>query len=281
MWLSACAPGGGFVEPTQTITPSPTASAITAVPPFRFAVIGDYGSGFASQHEVADRMCNWREAHPFEDVITTGDNIYPDGARENFQRNFFGPYSCLLDRGVEFHASLGNHDFVTRRGGDVMDEPAFGMPKRNYVHREGGVRFVIVDSNALNREWLSDALRPRIGDRWTVVAFHHPVYSIGPHGSTPGYRPSLPRLFERRGVDLVLNGHDHLYMATKRLRRIAYVVTGGGGASLYDCGDTRWFVATCISQNHFLYVVAAEDRIRVKAVPSSGDPFHRFSTVGR
>src|SRR5688500_1221364 len=98
MWLSACAPGSGSAEPTQTITPSPTASAITEVPPFRFAVIGDYGSGFATQHEVADRMCDWRRDHPFDDVITTGDNIYPDGAQEHFQRNFFGPYSCLLDR---------------------------------------------------------------------------------------------------------------------------------------------------------------------------------------
>ena len=226
-------------------------------------------------------MCAWRQDHPFDDVITTGDNIYPDGSKEHFQRNFFAPYSCLLDRHVQFHASLGNHDYVTRRGGDVLDEPAFGMPSRNYVYREGGVRFVIADSNELDREWLSQALRPRVEDRWTIVAFHHPVFSIGPHGPTPGFRPSLPRLFRRRGVDLVLNGHEHLYMATKRLRRIVYVVTGGGGASLYDCGATRWFVAKCTSQNHFLYIVAGQDRIDVRAVPAVGAPFHRFTTSGR
>jgi hypothetical protein len=277
--VGACAPAGD-TDPSVAGSPSP--SPTPAHPPrFRFAVIGDYGSGSLSQHNVADRMCEWREDHPFDDVVTTGDNVYPDGSEQYFQQKFFAPYSCLLDAGVAFHASLGNHDYVTRRGGDVLDEPAFGMPKRNYVHREGGVRFVVVDSNELDRGWLSDALRPRTADRWTVVAFHHPVYSTGLHGSTPGYRPSLPRLFERRGVDLVLNGHDHLYMATRRLRRIAYVVTGGGGVSLYDCGRTRWFVARCVSRNHFLYVVAGSERIRLKAVPPSGEPFHRFSTMGR
>ena len=277
--VAACAPSSDGRRAAQSLTPSPSPSS--SPPGFRFAVLGDYGSGSATQHEVADRMCAWREEHPFEDVITTGDNIYPDGDERYFQRNLFAPYACLFDDDVEFHASLGNHDFVTRRGGDILDEPAFGMPKRNYVYREGGVRFVMVDSNVLDREWLSSALRPRATDRWTVVAFHHPVYSIGPHGSTPGYRPSLPRLFEQRGVDLVLNGHDHLYMATKRLRRIVYVVTGGGGASLYGCGTSRWFVETCVARNHFLYVVAEADRIRVRAVPSSGEPFHRFSTTGR
>ena len=277
--LAACSVPGGGPKPAQT--PTPTASPTPGTKGFRFAVIGDFGSGSASQHEVADRMCAWREDHPFDDVITTGDNIYPDGSRQYFQTRFFAPYACLLDRGVEFHASLGNHDYVTRLGRDVMEEPSFGMPRRNYVYREGGVRFVIADSNVLDREWLRQALRPRATDRWTVVAFHHPVYSTGPHGSTPGYRPSLPRLFERQGVDLVLNGHEHLYLATKRLRQVTYVVTGGGGASLYSCGSTRWFVARCVARNHFLYVVAGSERIRVRAVPSIGDPFHRFSTVGR
>lgn len=278
--LIACAPGVGGRDAPQP-TPSDTPSVLPTSPPiFRFAVIGDYGSGLPSQFEVAERMCEWRAEHPFEDVFTTGDNIYPDGSEQYFQRRFFAPYDCLLADGARFHASLGNHDYVTRRGGDVIDESAFGMPKRNYVYRSGGVRFVIADSNVLDRAWLNDALKPKPSDRWTVVVFHHPVYSTGPHGSTPGYRPSLPDLFRERGVDLILNGHDHLYMATSALRRIRYIVTGGGGASLYTCGDA-WFVAICQSRNHFLYVVAGPERIEVRAIPSVGPPFHRFTTTGR
>lgn len=277
--FAACA-GDRSPSPSQTILPSPTPSATPATE-FRFAVIGDYGSGWPSQHAVADRMCEWRQVHPFDDVFTTGDNIYPDGSKQYFRRGFFDPYECLLNSNVEFHAALGNHDFVTRRGGDVLDEAAFGMPRRNYAYREGGVRFVIADSNVLDMEWLSDALRSRATDRWTVVVFHHPVYSPSPERpSEPGYRPSLPELFRKRGVDLVLNGHAHIYFASEPINRIRYLITGGGGASLYSCSE-KWFVEKCVARNHFVYVTATPDRITVRAIAPTGAPFHKFTTTGR
>ena len=291
MLLAACAVQGS--EASRQPTPSDTASPSPAVTPIpsptigqpprrlRFAVIGDYGSGFVSQHEIADRMCEWRRDHGFRLVVTTGDNIYPDGSKQYFRDNFFEPYDCLLSNGVRFRASLGNHDHQTRRGLDVIEEPAFGMPKRNYVIRNRGVRLVFADSTELNREWLSEALRARPDDRWTVVVFHHPVYTVGTYKAFAStFRPELPRLFRRRGVDLVLNGHDHLYFASKPLRRIRYVVTGGGGATLYRCGD-GWYEDECQARNHFLYVVAGAERITVRAVPASGAPFHRFATTGR
>ena len=246
----------------------------------RFAVIGDFGTGFSEQFGVARRMCRWRRSHPFRQVFTTGDNIYDTGHPDDFGPKFFRPYSCLLNNDARFHAALGNHDVVTDNGRPELEEPAFGMRGRNYVIRKRGVRFVVADSNALDREWLRSALRARSGDRWTVVFFHHPVFSPGTHGSTPGFRPELPRLFRRKGVDLVFNGHDHLYAITKPRNRIRYVVTGGGGAGLYSCHEA-WFSARCIERHHFVYVVAKPERIVVRAVPASGKPFHRFSTTGR
>jgi len=289
--LAACGVGGNVgplqATPSDTVSPSPVPTPIptptVGARPLRlrFAVIGDYGSGFVSQQEVADRMCEWRGDHGFRLVVTTGDNIYPDGSRRYFQDNFFEPYDCLLSNGVRFRASLGNHDHQTRRGLDVIEEPAFGMPKRNYVIRNRGVRLVFADSTELNREWLSEALRARPDDRWTIVIFHHPVYTVGTYKAfAQTFRPELPRLFRERGVDLVLTGHDHLYFASKPLRRIRYVVSGGGGATLYRCGEA-WYEDECQARNHFLYVVAGAKRITVRAVPTSGAPFHRFATTGR
>lgn len=247
----------------------------------RFAVIGDAGSGDAPQARVARRMCAHHKRAPFDLVVTTGDNVYPAGERRDFEDRFFKPYSCLLKRGVRWRATLGNHDYRTARGRPQLQEPAFGMKGRNYVVRKSGVRFVMADSNVLDRSWLKDATKSERGDRWTVVVFHHPVYSpSSEHGSTAGLRPSLPRLFRRSGVDLVLNGHDHIYSASKRLHRIRYVVTGGGGRDLYDCANS-WFSATCMERHHFLMVRAGRKAIRVKAIPSSGPAFHTFQTSGR
>jgi 3',5'-cyclic AMP phosphodiesterase CpdA len=251
-----------------------------AQPVLRFAVIGDSGWGGPEQRALARRMCRFRRHHPFDLVVTTGDNVYPDGARRRFRRTFFRPYRCLLRHGVTFHASLGNHDYLTRLGRPQLRARAFGMRYRNYVMRTDGVRFVIADSNRLRLAWLRRALTSEPGDNWTVAVFHHPVYSPGLHGSTPGFRAQLPRLLRRTEVDLVLNGHDHIYSYTKPLGGIRYVVTGGGGAPLYPCSK-RWFARMCREMHHFLYVAAHPRRIWVKAVPINGAPVGLFSTAGR
>jgi 3',5'-cyclic AMP phosphodiesterase CpdA len=250
--------------------------------PFRFAVIGDFGTGNSLHRAVAARMCRWhKNRRQFDLVVTTGDNVYPDGARRHFRAAFFRPYRYLRNRGVRFRASLGNHDVLTNDGRPELREPRFGMKARNYIVRRSGVRFVIVNSNNLNRPWLRSALTTELGDRWTVVVFHHPVFSPETgHGSTSGFRPVLPRMFARKDVDLVLNGHDHIYAASKPLRRIRYVVSGGGGAPLYGCSN-KWFSAACRARHHWLPVETDATDIEVRAVPSRGRPFHKFITAGR
>lgn len=288
--LSSCDDGSG---PSTSATPSSTPAEVpttseppespSASPPAReesysFAVIGDFGAGTLDQLNVAARMCEWRESHPYDLVFTTGDNIYPDGSPEMFEPNFFAPYECLFDDGVQWHASLGNHDWMTDEGQPELDEPAFGMEGTDYVVRESGIRFVIANSNELDRAWLARNVRARAGDRWTVVLFHHPVHSPGLHGSTETLA-DLPAMFERAGVDLVLNGHDHLYAVTKPLDGIRYVVTGGGGAQLYPCLLTEES-EVCRLEHHFLYVTATEKKMTVTAVPDAGEPFHEFKTRG-
>ncbi len=270
--------GTPITPPSVSIGATP---APTPAPSLSFAVLGDFGSATSAEYDVAERMCSWREDFPFDLVITTGDNVYPDGHPSRFDDAFYQPLACLLEEGVTFHASLGNHDIKTRNGRPEMNADAFGMGgRRNYVVRTGGVRFVIADSNYLNMEFLRRATRARAGDRWTVVAMHHPTYSPGTgHGSEPGFADKLPRLFRRRGVDLVLQGHDHIYAVTKPLSGIRYVVTGGGGAGLYGCSD-QWFSAKCEARHHFLYVTADDESIVVRAIPTEGRPFHRFSTTG-
>ena len=281
---TACASGSSGRDAAR---PRPVESSIAPVPPvpraeplFRFAVIGDFGTASSEQFAVAERMCRWRSNNPFRLVFTTGDNIYPGGEPENFRPAFFDPYACLFDAGVQFRSVLGNHDIVTDNGRPELNEPAFGMRNRNYVVRRNGVRVILWESNYSRMKWLRRHAREERGDRWTVVAFHHPVFSPGPHGGDRDYRPQLPRMFARKGVDLVLNGHDHLYARMEPKRRVRYVVTGGGGAGLYGC-DNPGVAKVCQVRHHFLYVTVYPGQIRVEAVPVSGPPFDTFITRGR
>lgn len=268
------------VSPSEPV-PSPSPILGPPLLPFRFLAIGDFGAGTSEQHAVADRMCRVRERRAFDLVVTTGDNVYDEGHPSRFQEVFFDPYRCLFDAGVRFRATLGNHDIITEGGRPELNEPAFGFEGRNYTFSRGGVRFVMANSNNMKFDWLRSALTPKETDRWTVVVFHHPVYATGSYGPTPGFTPRLPRMFRRKGVDLVLNGHEHQYSVTKELKGIRYVVTGGGGAPIRDCGHRAWFTARCIERYHFLEVKAAADEIVVKAVPARGRRIHRFTTQGR
>jgi hypothetical protein len=76
----------------------------------RFAIIGDMGTGEAPQYEVAQRMINARQTFPFDFAIMLGDNIYGGSSSKDFEKKFEVPYKLLLDAGVKFYASLGNHD---------------------------------------------------------------------------------------------------------------------------------------------------------------------------
>jgi len=78
----------------------------------RFGVIGDSGTGDDRQRSVAQAMDRWQSAHPWEFVLMAGDNIYENGKPEYFDGKFKRPYKALMDRGVRFHAALGNHDRV-------------------------------------------------------------------------------------------------------------------------------------------------------------------------
>jgi Calcineurin-like phosphoesterase len=240
----------------------------------RFVVIGDFGTDGEPQRAVASAMCELHDRARFEDVVTTGDNVYPSGHPDDFQEHFEDPYECLTERGVVWHATLGNHDVKTAGGVFEIRDPAFGMPDRYYAWRLGPVEFTMLDSNNLDPaqlEWMRSRLEDARAAPWSVVVFHHPVYSGGTHhGNTPGYDALLGETFASTGVDLVLNGHEHLYSRAEDVG-VAYVVSGGGGANLYPCqAGLPSPVSVCESAHHFVVVDATPRSLTVTPVTLDG-----------
>ena len=67
------------------------------------------------QYEVGERLTASRSVFPFDFAIMLGDNIYGGERPQDFVRKFELPYKALLDAGVKFYASLGNHDDPNQR----------------------------------------------------------------------------------------------------------------------------------------------------------------------
>ena len=96
----------------------------------RFAVIGDSGTGEPPQHDVAHQMEKVHKERGFDFVLMLGDNIYENGETQHFDSKFKKVYKKLMDDGVRFHASLGNHDRRNSKGIDQVNDDAFGYVGR-------------------------------------------------------------------------------------------------------------------------------------------------------
>src|SRR5919106_1590731 len=102
--------------------------------PFTFVAIGDTGCGCSGQEKVSKRLIEWHRSNPFSTVLMLGDNIYGSsfgtrgGNRALFAERFDKHYFPLMNQGVKFYATLGNHDYETRRGLDeVTDKKRFNI----------------------------------------------------------------------------------------------------------------------------------------------------------
>jgi hypothetical protein len=209
----------------------------------KFAVLGDFGDGSDEQNQTAAQMVKTHQTFPYELVITVGDNIYGSERPQDFVRKFETPYKPLLDAGVKFYASLGNHDSREQR----FYEP-FNMEGKLYYSfkpDKQSVRFFALESTYLEPEqinWLQKELEGSTED-WKIPYFHHPPYSSGGrHGSHMQHREALEPLFVKFNVSVVFTGHDHIYERTKPQQGIVYFVCGSGGklrrGNLDDTGLT-------------------------------------------
>jgi 3',5'-cyclic AMP phosphodiesterase CpdA len=248
-------------------------------------VIGDFGTGDEAELSVSSAIRAWVRDRPFDALVTVGDNVYPDGSPSAFERAWTMPYGWVQDAGVPVIASVGNHDVHTDDGNPVMN--LFEMPGPWYRQRVGPIDFFVLDANDFalpgQLEWLSDALTASTAT-WQVLVFHQPAYSCGKHGSKPGAERKLLPVIAGKGVDLVLNGHDHDYQRFAPIDGVTYVVAGAGGASLYAVGHcpagTPDPVAANDDQHSFVYLVANRSDLAGIAVGADGTVLDAF-TIGR
>ena len=203
----------------------------------KFAVIGDAGQPGKGQTAVANQMANWHKVFPFEFVLMTGDNLYGRERPSDYRKKFEIPYKALLDSGVKFYASLGNHDDPEQRfykHFNMNGEKYYSFKPKN------GVRFFAIDSNYVDDKqlhWLDKELAAS-GSDWKIAFFHHPLYSSGEtHGSADLQRELLEPIFLKHGVNVAIMGHEHFYERIKPQKGVAYFIVGSS-AKLRE-GDLR------------------------------------------
>ncbi len=219
----------------------PTIGAKTSA---RIWVLGDAGTAGngSAVNQTAVRNAFYNIAtngKPADVCLMLGDNAYNTGTDAEYKTAVFDMYSTTL-RNIFLWPVIGNHEssqststsadypylhmFSTPQSGE-----SGGMASSNpkyYSFDYANIHFVGLDSmtsgyssnSAMIGTWLKNDLASTLQD-WIVVFFHHPPYTHGSHNSDSEsdltqIRQEWVPIFEQYGVDLVLNGHSHVYERT-------------------------------------------------------------------
>ena len=199
-------------------------------------------------------------------IIHTGDMVNHGG--ETYQWPLFDDSISAIyewDANMKFYGAVGNHEWYTDIWGvndddfsnyldyfdfsDVINEA--GESELWYSFDWNDIHFIFLSTvegwigddftcPTTQMDWLMSDLAGN--DEFIVVSMHNPSYSIRADrpdrwAQAESVRAAFHDIFIDYEVDIVFAGHDHQYYRTIR-DGIQYVVTGGGGAPLYDIQTT-------------------------------------------
>lgn len=247
--------------------------------PFRFVAFGDQGDGDAAA-SVGAVIAGLRPAPVLAFLVgdlsyaSKSGGVLPSIPGVTVDDSVWDRWLALASRAgassFPWLGGVGNHEMEEGRGDLGYDGylarlalpgngPA-GVPTA-WTSRYGNVAFVNLDANDVSLEitrnlgwtggaqdaWLDQTLAALRADRgidWIVVGFHHCAYcSNAVHASDGGVRARWEPLFDRHGVDLVVNGHNHCFERSHPMRAGAPVAEVRSGGSVDSARGTTYLTA--------------------------------------
>ncbi len=264
--------------------------------PYSFVYLGDPQNGLDRWGELIRQS-----DHRFPDTrffMIAGDLIDKGTQRDNWDQ-FFAESSPVFERRPVVPA-IGNHD--SHGGHPTLYLQQFALPDngsgaldpgRTYHVTYQDLLVVVMDSNydlidpQTQTEWLDRVL----GDsdaRWKTVIYHHPLYASHPERDNAPLREAWLPIFDRHGVDIAFQGHDHAYMRTRPLRNGEPVADGEqgtiylvavSGTKMYEqqLPDFAAFGTTETRTFQLIEVDPEQGTLHYRAIAESGDVIDEFT----
>jgi 3',5'-cyclic AMP phosphodiesterase CpdA len=168
-----------------------------------------------------------------------------------------------------------------------------GLEETAYFFDYQGVRIVSLNSNEAREAqvpWLREILA-RNPCRWTIVTFHHPIYSSARDRDNSELRNLWQPVLDECKVDLVLQGHDHTY-ARSGLRVYDNIATGakaqdGGtvyvvsvsGPKMYNLQKEEWMKRAAEDTQLYQIIHIDGETLRYEARTAIGDLYDAFDLI--
>ncbi len=203
--------GNSGQQPAPTPFAASGGTAPAAGRPFVVAAAGDGAGGEQKAADVTKLISGWQPNL----FLYLGD-VYKQGTATEYV-NWYAPERYFGRFRPITLPTLGNHEYTKRVAPGYFwywhDAPHF------YSVEAAGWHIISLDSTSqynqfqpgtTQYEWLKHDLDAHPAP-CTLVFYHHPAFTVGPEGTSSDRITSVWQLQAARGVDLVLNGHDHNY----------------------------------------------------------------------
>lgn len=232
--------------------------------------------------------------------IHTG-NLTASGLNADANAEFFTPYRDTLQTtplfvsiGVnEYGPDLASRDsksFVRTNYSRFHDMTWSNATPKYFSFDTANARFIFLDANAAygavwapnidetsaQYKWLQTTLAGA-GEKWKIVVLNAPLYSTGEKGPAEAAAAQFIPLFERYGVDLVLQGGEANYERTFPMfkeepgpRGVTYVTLGGGGATPKRRNGAHASTARFVSAYHYADIKIVDRKLTMKVFNEQG-----------
>jgi hypothetical protein len=252
---------------------------------FRFTAGGDSRTDIEAWHMVSEAV----ERLDFS--LFLGD-LVNNGMIERDWENWYDYGNDFISDNLVFY-TRGNHDLGNIFNNNLVNPGngkyyAFGFGNAIFIGLDDHDQSTYDDQTA----FIDSVFRSNTDKTWRFVFFHRPFYTAGHHaGEMEGLFDSWWKLFDKYGVDMIFNGHEHNYLRTKPINRNisdtsavddygsgpgqgrCQVIAGSYGAPRYQVHE-GWFVQLSYDRYNYTTVEVNGNELIFKAFDAeSGEQF--------
>ena len=186
-------------------------------------------------------------------AVVTGDMV--DQGNNLDQWNMFFNASSSIFSKLPFMAVAGNHEkyndsslinYRTYLG--LPENGTAGLSESSYSFETNDALFMVMNTQESIQPQL-DWMQQKVSTstkKWKIVLMHRGLYS-GFYDESE-LRKLIAPAFDKMGIDLVLNGHDHTYLRTTMKAGVktspgngtTYVTGGSSADKYYDAAQRSW-----------------------------------------
>ncbi|WP_257668805.1 purple acid phosphatase family protein [Parapedobacter tibetensis] len=272
-----------------------TADTNGSTSPFTFIYLGDGQNDLKSRWSRAIRQA-FRQQPDARFIVHAGDLINRANSDSEWGEWHYG--AGFIHSMIPAVPTPGNHEHFRDEQERLTLDPhwntQFALPANGpqgfnevyYVDYQNvriislNSQFIMLDEAAqeLQLRWLEDVLKDN-PQQWTFVAMHHPVYSTSKKRDNPPLRERFKPLFDRYGVDLVMQGHDHTYARGKGPDAAAngpVYLLSVAGPKMYDSDSDRWMDVSLVDTQLYQTIHITGNKLVFKAYKVSGELFDTF-----